>query len=48
VWLGQGQRAHLGFPDPAKAVGTEDEVMAIFRKVRDDISQQVIEYLKAF
>ncbi len=48
VWLGKGQRAHLGFPDPAKAVGTEDEVMAFFRKVRDDISRQVIEYLNAF
>lgn len=48
VWLGQGQRAHLGFPDPAKAVGTEEEIMAIFRKVRDDISRQVIEYLSSF
>jgi protein-tyrosine-phosphatase len=23
VWLGQGKRAHLGFPDPAKVAGTE-------------------------
>ncbi len=21
VWLGQGRRVHLGFPDPAKAIG---------------------------
>jgi arsenate reductase len=28
---------HLGFPDPAKASGTDDEVMAAFRAVRDDI-----------
>jgi arsenate reductase len=30
-------RRHIGFPDPAKATGTDDEKMAIFRKVRDDI-----------
>ena len=37
VWLGQGRRAHLGFPDPAKATGTDDEIMAAFRQVRDEI-----------
>jgi arsenate reductase (thioredoxin) len=41
VWLGQGKRVHLGFPDPARASGTEDEVMTAFRQVRDDITQQV-------
>ena len=28
---------HRNFPDPAKAVGTEDEVMAAFRSVREQI-----------
>src|SRR5512139_372984 len=28
VWLGQGHRVHLSFPDPAKAIGSEEEVMA--------------------
>ncbi len=41
VWLGPGQRAHLSFPDPARAEGTDEEVMAVFRKVRDDIAEQV-------
>ena len=41
VWLGQGRRIHLGFPDPAKATGTDDEVMAVFRAVRDDIAQKI-------
>lgn len=41
VWLGQGRRVHLGFPDPAKASGTEDEVLAVFRAVRDDIAVRV-------
>ena len=40
VWLGQGKRLHLGIPDPAKATGTDDEIMAAFRRVRDDIARQ--------
>lgn len=41
VWLGQGRRVHLGFPDPAKATGSEDEVLTVFRAVRDDIAVRV-------
>ncbi len=32
-----GKRLHIGFPDPAKATGTDAEKIAVFRKVRDDI-----------
>ena len=28
---------HIGFPDPADAAGTDEEVLAVFRKSRDDI-----------
>ena len=41
VWLGQGRRVHLGFPDPAQATGTEDQVLAAFRAVRNNIARQV-------
>jgi len=41
VWLGKGKRVHLGFPDPARAQGTDEEVMAVFRSVRDAIADQV-------
>jgi arsenate reductase len=41
VWLGQGRRVHLGFLDPAKASGSEAEVMAVFRQVREDIAAKV-------
>lgn len=41
LWLGQGKRVHLGFPDPAKATRAEDEVLAVFRAVRDQIAEQV-------
>jgi arsenate reductase len=46
VWLGQGKRVHLGFPDPARATSTEDEVMTAFRQVRDDIAQKAPALLK--
>jgi len=45
VWLGPGRRVHLGFSDPAKATGTDEDVMAAFRQVRDDIAKQVPELL---
>ncbi|GAP21964.1 arsenate reductase ArsC [Leptolinea tardivitalis] len=37
VWLGKGKRKHVGFPDPAKAQGTEDEILGVFRTIRDDM-----------
>ncbi|ACF10872.1 protein tyrosine phosphatase [Chlorobaculum parvum NCIB 8327] len=33
-----GQRLHLGFDDPAEATGSEQEVLAVFRRVRDEIA----------
>ena len=41
LWLGQGKRVHLGFPDPAKAQGSEEDILAVFRAVRDDILTQI-------
>jgi len=48
VWLGKGKRVHIGFPDPAKAEGSEDQKMAVFRRVRDDIRIQIPAYLQTF
>jgi arsenate reductase len=48
VWLGTGQRVHLGFPDPAQATGTEAEVMTVFRAVRDDIARRIPQLLAEF
>ena len=47
VWLGKGIRKHIGFPDPAKAEGTEEEVMSVFRQVRDSIEDRVLAYLQS-
>ncbi len=46
AWLGPGKRVYLGFPDPAKATGDGDEVMAVFRRVRDDMAREVPALLK--
>jgi arsenate reductase len=37
MFPGQVNRHHWGFEDPAHATGTEDEVLAEFRRVRDQI-----------
>jgi arsenate reductase len=34
-------RIHWPLPDPAKATGSEEEIMAQFRAVRDDVKQRV-------
>jgi protein-tyrosine-phosphatase len=37
VWLRRGKMVHISFPEPADAVGTDEEKMALFRSVRDDV-----------
>lgn len=44
-WPGQGKRVHVSFPDPAKATGSADEILAVFRSVRDDISARILPLL---
>lgn len=36
-------RLHLGFDDPAAATGSEEERLAVFRRVRDEISTRMRE-----
>lgn len=37
LFPGQVNRHHWGFVDPAHATGTEEEIMGVFRSVRDQI-----------
>ena len=46
VFPGNTEVAHLGFEDPAEAVGSDEETVKIFRKVRDDIRERLLGYLK--
>jgi arsenate reductase (thioredoxin) len=41
VWLGKGKRVHISFPDPVKASGSSEEILAVFRSVRDDIQHKI-------
>ena len=41
VFPGQAKILHRGFKDPAHAEGSEEEVLAIFRRVRDEIRSYV-------
>ena len=48
VWLGNaGNKTHIGFYDPAEAVGTDEEITAVFRQVRDEIADQILGFLQA-
>ncbi len=40
------ERLHIGFEDPAEAAGTEEEILAEFRKVRDEIKARFWEFYK--
>lgn len=33
------KRIHIGFEDPAKATGSEEEILPVYRKVRDEIRE---------
>ena len=37
IFPGQAEKHHWPFDDPAKATGSEEEIHAVFRRVRDEI-----------
>jgi arsenate reductase len=45
VFPGMGVRLHWSFEDPAAATGTDEERLAVFRQVRDQIESRVITWL---
>ena len=44
VFPGQVNRHHWGFEDPAHATGTDEEKLAVFRRIRDEISRVFAAY----
>ncbi|WAA10935.1 arsenate reductase (thioredoxin) [Fervidibacillus albus] len=40
------KKVHWGFDDPAKATGTEEEVLNVFRRVRDEIGERFYQFAK--
>ncbi len=38
------QQLHIPFEDPADAKGTEEEVLTVYRKVRDEIKEELSQF----
>ena len=41
-----GRRLHIGFDDPARARGTPEEVLTVFRRVRDEIRTAMEQFVR--
>lgn len=41
------RRRHIGFEDPAEATGTDDEILAEFRKIRDQIKERFYDFYRS-
>jgi arsenate reductase len=48
VWLGRGERVHMGITDPTQVRSNAKEIAQAFRDVRDQMQNHVLEYLKAW
>jgi arsenate reductase len=46
LFFGGVKRSHIGFDDPPKATGSEEEVMNVYRRVRDEIRAQLGDYFR--
>jgi len=42
-----GKQVHWAFDDPSAATGSEDERLAVFRRVRDEIATRIDEFVTA-
>lgn len=45
LFQGGVPRMHIGFDDPSRASGSDAEIMAAFRQVRDEMKTRIIDYL---
>ena len=47
-WVpGSVKRLHWSFPDPSRATGSEEERLAVFRRVREQIQERLTDWLRA-
>ena len=46
VFPSQAEMIHIGFKDPADATGSEEEVLGVFREVRDSLNRRLITQLR--
>lgn len=46
LFFGGVKRVHIGFEDPSQLAGSEEQRLAAFRRVRDQIRTDIEEYLR--
>jgi protein-tyrosine-phosphatase len=46
VFLGKAEKLHWKLPDPAIAVGSEADILAAFREIRDELVRRISAFLK--
>jgi arsenate reductase len=45
VFIGKvGKQLHIGFEDPAGVTGTEEEILSVFRRIRDEIREKLFQF----
>ncbi len=44
LFIGGVERRHIGFDDPPRVTGTDEEILTTYRRVRDEIRQQLGEF----
>jgi len=37
-------RLHIGFDDPAEAIGSEEYVLSVYRRIRDEIKERFLDF----
>jgi arsenate reductase len=45
IFFGGVQRIHMGFPNPTAISGSDEERLMAFRKVRDQIRKELVDFL---
>ena len=46
LFVGGVKRQHIGFDDPPRATGTEDEILDVYRRVRNEIREKLGDFFR--
>jgi arsenate reductase len=46
LYIGGTKKMHIGFDDPAKVTGMQDEILKEFRRVRDEIKEKLTAFFQ--
>lgn len=46
LFFGGVRKMHMGFDDPAGSEGTEEEIVAAFRRIRDDMKEKFMNFFQ--